>query len=84
MPRSTTTEPLTPVSASSLSSISEPLNSPEWTGFFGATYEWALNAGEITAHAGYQYRSKTHVATRCTGITRLSAAAQWSPTSAYL
>ncbi len=46
-----------------ISSISEPLNSPEWTGFFGATYEWALNAGEITAHAGYQYRSKTHVAT---------------------
>ena len=46
-----------------ISSINEPLNSPEWTAFLGAVYEWTLGSGELNAHAGYQYRAKTHVAT---------------------
>jgi iron complex outermembrane receptor protein len=29
----------------------------------GAAYEWTLGNGNLGAHAGYQYRSKTHVAT---------------------
>jgi iron complex outermembrane receptor protein len=46
-----------------ISSRNEPLNSPEWTSFLGATYEWSLGQGDLGAHIGYQYRSKTHVAT---------------------
>lgn len=46
-----------------LAPINVPLNSPEWTGFLGATYEWALGGGDLTANAGYQYRTETHLAT---------------------
>ena len=46
-----------------VSERNEPLNAPEWTGFLGAAYEWSLGNGNLGAHAGYQYRSKTHVAT---------------------
>ncbi len=45
-----------------LSSLNTPINAPEWTTFLGATYEWELGAGDLSAHLGYQYRSDTKVA----------------------
>jgi iron complex outermembrane recepter protein len=48
------------------SSINTPINAPEWTSFFGATYEWGLNAGTLSAHAGYQYRSETKIGSTST------------------
>jgi iron complex outermembrane recepter protein len=52
-----------------ISSLNEPINSPDWTSFFGATYEWALGAGDLTAHLGLQYRSRTKVANTIPSIT---------------
>ena len=52
-----------------VSSLNEPINSPEWTTFLGATYRWELGAGDLAAHAGYQYRSKTKVANTIPSIT---------------
>jgi iron complex outermembrane receptor protein len=48
------------------SAFNEPINAPEWTTFLGANYEWQLGSGDLSAHAGYQYRSKTKVATTST------------------
>ncbi len=45
-----------------ISSLNEPINSPDWTTFLGATYRWELGVGDLSAHLGYQYRSKTKVA----------------------
>ena len=47
----------------------EPINSPDWTTFLGATYDWELGVGDLTAHVGYQYRSKTKVANTTASIT---------------
>ena len=52
-----------------VSALNEPINSPEWTTFLGATYRWALGAGDLAAHAGYQYRSKTKVANTTPSIS---------------
>ena len=52
-----------------VSSLNEPINSPEWTTFLGATYRWELGGGDLAAHAGYQYRSKTKVANTIASIT---------------
>ena len=46
-----------------------PINSPDWTTFLGATYEWSLGAGDMSMHAGYQYRSATKVANTTVSIT---------------
>jgi iron complex outermembrane recepter protein len=52
-----------------VSSLNEPINSPEWTTFLGATYRWELGVGDLAAHLGYQYRSKTKVANTTVSIT---------------
>jgi iron complex outermembrane receptor protein len=52
-----------------VSSVNEPINSPEWTTFFGASYEWELGAGNLNAHLGYQYRSDTKVANTIASVT---------------
>jgi iron complex outermembrane recepter protein len=52
-----------------VSALNTPINAPEWTTFFGATYEWSLGAGDISAHAGYQYRSETKVANPTVSVT---------------
>jgi iron complex outermembrane receptor protein len=52
-----------------VSSLNEPINSPEWTTFLGATYRWELGGGDLAAHLGYQYRSKTKVANTTVSIT---------------
>jgi iron complex outermembrane receptor protein len=52
-----------------VSSINTPINAPEWTTFLGATYEWNIGAGDISAHAGYQYRSETKVQNATVSIT---------------
>lgn len=52
-----------------LSSFNEPINSPDWTTFLGATYEWSLGAGTMNLHAGYQYRSATKVANTTASVT---------------
>jgi iron complex outermembrane receptor protein len=52
-----------------VSSLNEPINSPEWTSFLGATYRWELGGGDLAAHLGYQYRSKTKVANTIASIT---------------
>ena len=52
-----------------LSSLNTPINAPEWTTFLGATYEWELGAGDLSAHLGYQYRSDTKVANTLASIT---------------
>jgi iron complex outermembrane receptor protein len=52
-----------------ISSLNEPINSPDWTSFLGATYRWELGAGDLAAHLGYQYRSKTKVANTTASIT---------------
>jgi iron complex outermembrane recepter protein len=51
------------------SGLHSPINSPDWTTFLGATYAWELGAGDLTAHAGYQYRSATKVANTLVSIT---------------
>lgn len=51
------------------SGFNEPINSPDWTTFLGATYRWELGTGDLTAHAGYQYRSATKVANTTASIT---------------
>jgi iron complex outermembrane receptor protein len=50
-------------------SFNEPINSPDWTTFLGATYEWELGSGDMSIHAGYQYRSATKVANTTASIT---------------
>jgi iron complex outermembrane receptor protein len=52
-----------------ISSSNEPINSPEWTTFLGASYEWQLGAGDLSAHLGYQYRSRTKVANTIASVT---------------
>ncbi|HEY7639652.1 MAG TPA: TonB-dependent receptor, partial [Steroidobacteraceae bacterium] len=52
-----------------VSSLNEPINSPEWTSFLGGTYRWELGNGDLSAHVGYQYRSKTKVANTIASIT---------------
>jgi iron complex outermembrane receptor protein len=52
-----------------ISSLNEPINSPDWTTFLGATYRWELGVGDLAAHLGYQYRSKTKVANTTASIT---------------
>ncbi len=52
-----------------VSSLNEPINSPEWTSFLGATYRWELGAGSFSTHVGYQYRTKTKVANTLASIT---------------
>ncbi|MBM0104017.1 TonB-dependent receptor [Steroidobacter sp. S1-65] len=52
-----------------ISGLNQPINSPDWTTFLGATYEWSLGAGDMTLHAGYQYRSATKVANTTASIT---------------
>lgn len=52
-----------------VSSLNEPINSPEWTSFLGATYRWELGVGDLAAHVGYQYRSETKVANTTVSIT---------------
>lgn len=52
-----------------LTFLNEPINSPEWTTFLGATYEWELGSGDLSVHAGYQYRSDTKVANTTASIT---------------
>jgi iron complex outermembrane recepter protein len=52
-----------------VSSLNEPINSPDWTTFLGATYRWELGVGDLAAHAGYQYRAKTKVANTVASIT---------------
>ena len=52
-----------------LASLNTPINAPEWTTFLGATYEWNLGAGDLSAHAGYQYRSETKVANTIASVT---------------
>jgi iron complex outermembrane recepter protein len=52
-----------------LSGFNEPINSPDWTSFLGATYEWSVGAGDMSLHAGYQYRSATKVANTTASIT---------------
>ncbi|HKR37174.1 MAG TPA: TonB-dependent receptor, partial [Steroidobacteraceae bacterium] len=52
-----------------ISSLNEPINSPDWTTFLGATYRWELGVGDLAAHLGYQYRSKTKVANTTLSIT---------------
>ncbi|HMN46538.1 MAG TPA: TonB-dependent receptor [Povalibacter sp.] len=48
------------------SAFNTPINAPEWTSFFGASYEWTLGAGTLSAHAGYQYRSETKIGSTST------------------
>jgi iron complex outermembrane receptor protein len=52
-----------------VSSLNQPINSPDWTTFLGATYRWELGVGDLSAHAGYQYRAKTKVANTVRSIT---------------
>jgi iron complex outermembrane receptor protein len=52
-----------------ISSLNKPINSPDWTTFLGATYRWELGVGDLAAHLGYQYRSKTKVANTTASIT---------------
>jgi iron complex outermembrane receptor protein len=52
-----------------IASLNEPINAPDWTSFFGATYRWELGVGDLAAHLGYQYRSKTKVANTTLSIT---------------
>jgi iron complex outermembrane receptor protein len=52
-----------------ISSLNDPINAPDWTTFLGATYRWELGAGDLAAHLGYQYRSKTKVANTTPSIT---------------
>jgi iron complex outermembrane receptor protein len=52
-----------------VASLNEPINAPEWTTFLGATYRWELGAGDLAAHAGYQYRDRTKVANTIRSIT---------------
>jgi iron complex outermembrane recepter protein len=52
-----------------VASLNEPINAPEWTSFLGATYRWELGVGDLAAHLGYQYRSKTKVANTTLSIT---------------
>ncbi|HKU16534.1 MAG TPA: TonB-dependent receptor [Steroidobacteraceae bacterium] len=52
-----------------IASRNEPINSPDWTSFLGATYRWELGAGDLSAHLGYQYRSRTKVANTIPSIT---------------
>jgi iron complex outermembrane recepter protein len=52
-----------------VASLNEPINAPEWTSFLGATYRWELGVGDVSAHLGYQYRSKTKVANTIPSIT---------------
>ncbi|MDY6945429.1 MAG: TonB-dependent receptor [Pseudomonadota bacterium] len=52
-----------------LSGFNEPINSPDWTSYLGATYEWSAGAGDLSLHAGYQYRSATKVANTTASIT---------------
>ncbi|HEY0942369.1 MAG TPA: TonB-dependent receptor [Steroidobacter sp.] len=52
-----------------LSGFNEPINSPDWTTFLGATYQWSVGAGDMSVHAGYQYRSATKVANTTASIT---------------
>jgi iron complex outermembrane recepter protein len=52
-----------------VSSLNEPINSPDWTTFLGATYRWELGVGDLAAHAGYQYRARTKVANTVRSIT---------------
>jgi iron complex outermembrane recepter protein len=52
-----------------VSALNEPINSPDLTTFLGATYRWELGIGDLSAHLGYQYRSKTKVANTIASIT---------------
>lgn len=52
-----------------IASLNEPINAPDWTSFLGATYRWELGVGDLAAHLGYQYRSKTKVANTTVSIT---------------
>nr|WP_298728902.1 TonB-dependent receptor [uncultured Steroidobacter sp.] len=52
-----------------LSGFNEPINSPDWTTYLGGTYEWSVGSGDMTIHAGYQYRSATKVANTTASIT---------------
>jgi iron complex outermembrane recepter protein len=52
-----------------ISSLHTPINAPEWTSFLGATYQWSLGNGDLSAHLGYQYRSETKVANTLPSIT---------------
>jgi iron complex outermembrane receptor protein len=52
-----------------VSSLNDPINSPEWTTFLGGTYRWELGNGDLAAHLGYQYRSRTKVANTIASIT---------------
>ncbi|MBL8265873.1 TonB-dependent receptor [Steroidobacter sp.] len=52
-----------------LSGFNQPINSPDWTTFLGATYEWSAGTGDMSLHAGYQYRSATKIANTTASIT---------------
>jgi hypothetical protein len=39
-----------PAVLADISSLNEPINSPEWTGFLGGTYRWELGGGDLAAH----------------------------------
>lgn len=61
--------PAAPDCRRDISSLNEPINSPDWTSFLGATYRWELGVGDLAAHLGYQYRSSTKVANTTASIT---------------
>jgi iron complex outermembrane receptor protein len=61
--------PPAPGCQTNVASLNEPINAPEWTTFLGATYRWELGAGDLAAHAGYQYRDRTKVANTIRSIT---------------
>ena len=51
------------------SAFNSPINSPKWTTFLGATYELPLGPGDVSLHAGWQYRDDTKVANTTKSVT---------------
>ena len=57
------------VASVDLSSQQQPLNAPHWTVSEYQTYTWNLQAGSLTARAGYDYRTYAKTATTITAWT---------------
>jgi iron complex outermembrane recepter protein len=51
------------------SAFNSPINSPKWTTFLGATYELPIGPGDLSLHAGWQYRDDTKVANTTKSVT---------------
>lgn len=55
--------------STNVASSNRPINAPAWTIAFNTAYTWDLPSGDVTARAGYDWRSFTKVANTTASIT---------------